>query len=177
MHKYHALYAARFRAQGRTSFDSRDYRHEILQTNEEGRLERRFLPEGDYVVEASLKGYRPERRRVSVRMDATRTASRSRSRRRSKRAGLPRYGNGLARSPALAGSSGGVRRTSTANRQGRFTDDLQREMIHVARATIHASRNTIHASRFTWTCPSCDLAHRSRSRSNSSRDRVVSAGA
>jgi carboxypeptidase family protein len=67
MHKYHALYAARFRAQGRTSFDSREYRHEILHTNEDGHLERRFIPPGDYVVQASLKGYRPERRRVSVR--------------------------------------------------------------------------------------------------------------
>jgi protocatechuate 3,4-dioxygenase beta subunit len=68
-HKYFALYAKRFAAQGRTSFDDRDIRHEIEQTSPTGRLERRFLPPGDYVVKVSKEGYRPARRTVSIRLE------------------------------------------------------------------------------------------------------------
>ncbi|MBN2490875.1 MAG: carboxypeptidase regulatory-like domain-containing protein [Planctomycetes bacterium] len=71
--KYTKLYAARFFAAGRTSFSDQDYRHEIEQTSPEGRLERRFLPPGEYAVVVSAEGYRTERRSVSVRLETENT--------------------------------------------------------------------------------------------------------
>ena len=49
--KYLAVYRARMQQQGRRSWSLDVVRHEWERTGDDGRVERRFLPPGDYVVE------------------------------------------------------------------------------------------------------------------------------
>ncbi|MBN2492289.1 MAG: sigma-70 family RNA polymerase sigma factor [Planctomycetes bacterium] len=65
--KYRKILEARLREEPDLTFET--FKHGLHHTGSDGRLERRFLSPGDYLVDVSADGFRPERRRVTVRLD------------------------------------------------------------------------------------------------------------